>query len=219
MKKNNNNSFNLLQEQSEVFAFSDNIIEGKGEAYGFELIWKGAYKSISGWASYGFSHTDRTFPHIMNGKSFLYDYDRPHSFKTVLNYQVTPKLSYSTSFIVQSGVPKSVENTLQFLYYYDPINNEVIYNPQFTTDYRNNARFPFTMNLDFGLQKQIVEGFGKDLADFLNADQSYFSLSITNLLFFRRNVMLYFPIPELGKYLPMSSSYFPAVSAGYVIKF
>ncbi|MFH1000624.1 MAG: TonB-dependent receptor, partial [Bacteroidota bacterium] len=81
-------SFDLLQDQSQVFAFSDKIIAGEGEAYGIEFMWKGAWKNISGWASYGYSKSTRSFPHIMDGKWYLYDYDRPHSFKTVLNYQI-----------------------------------------------------------------------------------------------------------------------------------
>lgn len=212
-------TFDLLQNMFEAFTFSDKIVAGKGKSMGLEIMYKGAYKKLSGWASYGLSQSKRSFPNIMNGKWHFFDFDRTHSFKTVINYQITERFSYSTSFVVQSGVPKSVETSMQYLFYYDPVNNTTIYNPQFITNYKNNARSPMLLNLHVGIRKEIINGFGRDLADFFNADQSYLTVAITNLLFFRRNVIYYFPIKGYEKYIPLSDSYFPSVSMGYAIKF
>ena len=74
------------------------------------------------------------------------------------------------------------------------------------------------MEWDVGLKKQLRNGIGADLADFLRADKSYLTVSIQNLLFIKRNVLWYFPIGS-DKYLPIGINYLPAVNIGYSIKF
>jgi len=74
------------------------------------------------------------------------------------------------------------------------------------------------IDLSFGIVKRIRKGFGANLAEFLKADGSYLTTTIGNILFFRRNVMWYFPYGG-NKYIPIGLNYFPIVSVGYVIKF
>lgn len=210
--------FDLLQDSYEVFALSDKIVEGTGKSYGMELMWKGSFGQFSGWGSYTLSKSMRSFPNIMNGEEYAYDYDRRHSFKVVMNYQATKRISYSGSFIAQSGIPKSVENTLQMYYMYDPLTGAMTYSPQFTVNKKNATRMPWLLYLDFGLQKKIVSGFGKDLANFFGADESYLVVNVYNALFFRRNVLYYLTAGE-GRFIPMGDNYLPTVSAGYTIKF
>ncbi len=212
-------TFDLLQSQYDAFALSDKIFEGSGETYGMELMWKGQVNRISGWCSYTLARSTRSFPNIMNGKTYLYDYDHLHTLKGVLNFQATKRISYSADFTFQSGVPRSVENSLQMFYMYDPLSGTMIYSPQFTIDQKNSSRMPWIMNVNLGLEKKIVRGFGKDIADFFHAEESYLVVNVCNLLFLRRNVMYYLPIVEAERYVPIGSNYFPAVNAGYTIKF
>lgn len=212
-------TFDLMQDQYEVFALSDKIIAGSGKAYGAELMWNGQLGNITGWASYTLSKSTRSFPHIMDGASYDYDYDRRHSFKAVLNYQATQRISYSMSFIAQSGAPRSIENSLQMYYIYDPLTGSMMYSPQYTVNQKNASRMPWLLYLDFGLQKQLVSGFGNDLARFFDADESYLVLNVYNVLFFRRNILYYIPAAGLGKMIPIGDNYLPSVSAGFTIKF
>jgi hypothetical protein len=212
-------TFDLLQDQYEVFALSDKIVAGTGKAYGAELMWNGRLGNFSGWASYTLSKSTRSFPHIMDGASYDYDYDRRHSFKTVLNYQATQRISYSMSLIAQSGVPRSIENSLQMYYIYDPLTGTMMYSPQYTVNQKNASRMPWLLYLDFGMQKKLATGFGKDLADFFGADESYFVLNLYNVLFFRRNILYYIPAVGLDKMIPIGDNYLPIVSAGFTIKF
>lgn len=213
-------TFDLLQNQYEAFALSDKVVEGTGKTYGVELLWKGSIDQFSGWASYTLSKSTRSFPHIMNGETYDYDYDRRHSFKGVVNYQATKRISYSTAWKIQSGTPRSIENTLQMYYMYDPLTGTMIYSPQYTVNKKNATRMPWLFYLDFGLQKRVVSGFGKNLAEFFNADESYLTLNVYNALFFRRNVLYYFMAGlENYTYIPMGDNYLPTVSAGYTIKF
>lgn len=212
-------TFDLLQDRFDVFALSEKIVAGTGLSYGMELMWDGSFGKFSGWSSYTLSKSTRSFPHIMNGQQYDYDYDRRHSFKAVMNYQATKRISYSASFIAQSGVPRSIENTLQMYFKYDPLTGQMIYSPQYTVARKNASRMPWLFYLDFGLQKQIVTGFGKDLATFFGADESYLVVNVYNALFFRRNVLYYLSAGDLGLYIPMGDNYLPTVSAGYTIKF
>lgn len=212
-------TFDLMQDRFEAFALSDKIIAGTGKSYGVELMWKGSFGKLSGWGSYTLAKSTRSFPNIMNGEEFDYDYDRRHSIKAVLNYQITKRISYSSSFMAQSGVPKSIENTIQSFYTYEPLTGTMNYGSQYTVDKKNASRLPWVFYLDFGLQKRVVSGFGKNLADFFGADESYLIVNVNNVLFFRRNVLYYYALEGLDKFFPVSDSYFPTVSAGYTIKF
>jgi hypothetical protein len=211
-------TFDLNQNQLQANTFSDKLQQGNGKSYGIEVMWKGQYKKLSGWFSYTLSRSTRNYSFIDNGKPFLFDFDRTHSFKSVLNYQVTPDLTYNTSLIVQSGLPKTLETTLQNYYYYNPVSGTISEYPYGVERNNNNARLPMDINLDFGVVKRIRSGFGADLAEFLKADKSYLTVTVGNILFLHRNVMWYFPYG--GKsYIPIGFNYFPTVTFGYVVKF
>ncbi|HAZ01380.1 MAG: hypothetical protein A2W95_04510 [Bacteroidetes bacterium GWA2_40_14] len=212
-------TFDLLQSQFEAFALSKKVFAGSGKTYGTELLIKGQVQKFSGWASYTLARSTRSFPNIMDGKEYLYDYDHLHTFKGVINFQATERISYSADFMFQSGVPRSIENSLQMFYMYEPITGQMIYSPQFTIDQKNSSRMPWTMQINLGLEKKIVRGFGKDLAGFFHADESYLSVNVRNVLFLRRNVMYYLPMMGFDKYIPLGADYLPSVNIGYTIKF
>lgn len=210
--------FNLNLDQLQASSFSDKLEKGNGKSYGIEIMWKGQYKKLSGWMSYGLGRSTRSYPFIKEGKPFLFDYDRTHSLKTVLSYKITDDITYNTSLVVQSGIPKTLETTMQRYYYYDPVSGSLSSYPFGVENSKNNARLPLSIDWDFGVVKRIRNGFGADLAEFLKADRSYLSVTVGNLLFLHRNVSMYFPYGG-KKYIPMGYNYFPTISVGYVIKF
>lgn len=212
-------TFDLLQSPFEAFALSDKIFEGRGETYGLELLWKGKFDRLSGWLSYTLSHSIRSFPNIMNGKTYVYDYDHLHNLKGVISFQATERISYGADFLFQSGKPASVENSFQMFFMHEPITGETYYSPQYTIDQKNSSRMPWIMTINLGMEKRLVDGFGHEIADFFNADESYFVLRVQNILFLRRNVNYYFPILGFDKYFPLGFDYLPVVNAGYTIKF
>ncbi len=212
-------TFDLMQSQFEAYALSNKIFEGQGKTFGAELLAKGQYQKLSGWTSYTLARSTRSFPNIMNGKEYIYDYDHLHTFKGVVNFQATERISYSADFMFQSGVPRSIENSLQMYYMYEPVTGQMIYSPQFTIDQKNSSRMPWIMQINLGLEKKVVRGFGKDIANFFKARESYLIVNVRNVLFLRRNVMYYFPIMGLDRYIPIGSEYFPSVNVGYTLKF
>ena len=211
-------TFDYNISELEAYRFSDKLEAGWGKSYGVELLWKGTWKRLSGWLSYGLSRATRSYAHIMDGKTFLFDYDRMHSFKAMINHQIHPALSYSGTLRIMSGVPKTLETSVKSYFYYDPATNEHSSFPTYVANRKNNARLPLYIRLDVGLKKRIRKGFGAELAEFLGAKESYLNVSFGNLLFLYRNVMLYLPVGE-EKLYGFGSNYIPEFSVGYTIKF
>lgn len=212
-------TFDYNISESEVYRFSEKLRAGQGTSFGLEFLWKGTWEKFSGWVSYGISRATRSYPHIMDGKERLFDYDRTHSFKAVINHQIHPKLSYSSSLQIMSGIPKTIEIAGKSYYYYDPITGTYATYPTYDTPSKNNARLPLYVRLDLGLKKQIRKGFGADLSNFLGAKESYLNFTFGNILFlFHRNVWFYIPIGK-EKLYAVGTNYFPEISVGYTIKF
>lgn len=204
--------------QVEAESFLEKLRLGSGEAYGAELLLKGCWGKTSGWISYGFSKSTRQFPHIMNGKIFCFDYDRPHAFKAVLNHEVNPNLEFSGTFRVMSGVPKTLETSYVQYYYYDPVYNQIAAWPQVVTPVKNNIRLPYLLRLDLGMKKLLRTGFGANLAKYLGADRAYLNFTFGNVLFFiQRDVWFYINLED--ELYGLGTNYLPELSFGYSIQF
>jgi hypothetical protein len=210
-------------DMNNYFGLTNNLQNGNGDAYGIELLLEGKYKKLSGWISYSFAKSSRQYPNsqINDGQRFSFDYNRPHTIKSVVNMQITPDFSLSSSFTYLSGTKRSIETTTQNYYYYDPITNETMSFPMWTTNDKNSTKMPPLINLDFAIKKKLLNGFGKQLANLIHADESYVTVTIRNILFIY--VEMYFPGTGLpgyeDKYIPVGSNYLPSVGASYTLKF
>jgi hypothetical protein len=204
---------------------SNSLLKGKGNAYGVELMLEGKYKKLSGWLSYSYARSFRQYPNsqVNKGERYNFDYNRPHTVKTVVNMQITPTFALNGSFTYLSGARRSIETTTQNYYYYDPITNKTSSFPLWTTNDKNGAKMPPLINLDLAIKKKLLRGIGKQFANLIHADESYVTVTIRNLLFLYRNVEMYFPgagIPGYeDKYIPIGSNYVPSVGASYTLKF
>lgn len=87
------------------------LLQGKGRAYGIELLAKKKTGRLTGWTSYVYSRSERLvdgeFPEeqINNGKYYPSNYDKPHSVKLVGSYRITQRWSFSANFIYGTGRP------------------------------------------------------------------------------------------------------------------
>ncbi|MCK5146033.1 TonB-dependent receptor [bacterium] len=211
-------TFDYYVSELDIYNFADKLIAGTGKAWGIELLWKGNWRTFSGWVGYGYSRSTRQYPHIMDGQEFMFDYDRTHSFKAMIKYQLNSSLSYSSTLRVQSGTPKTLEQGMRQYFYYDPVSNNHASFPLSRTERKNNVRMPLYIRLDVGLQKRLRTGFGANLAEFLGADASYLNFTLGNVLFFHRNVLFYLNFGE-GKQYGFGTNYMPEISMGYTVKF
>ena len=212
-------TFDYNISELEAYRFSDKLKEGRGKSLGVEFLWRGTWNRLSGWLSYGISKATRNYPHIMEGKTFLFDYDRTHSLKAMINHQVHPALSYSGTLRVMSGTPKTIETSTKTYFYYEPFTGQYASSATYFAENKNNARLPLFIRLDLGVKKRLRKGFGAELAEFLGAKESYLKVSFGNLLFpFHRNVWFYLPTDD-DKMYGLGTNYFPSFSTGYTIEF
>jgi hypothetical protein len=87
------------------------ILQGKQDAYGIELMLEKASGQLNGWVSYTFSRSEITvdgaFPwqRINSGEPYPANYDKPHALNLVMNYRVNRRLSLSGNVVYNTGRP------------------------------------------------------------------------------------------------------------------
>jgi len=79
------------------------LIFGKGRAYGLELLLKKQAGSIQGWISYTLSRTEKRIDGINNYTWYPARQDRTHDFAIVLSGRLSQKFSLSANWIYYTG--------------------------------------------------------------------------------------------------------------------
>lgn len=79
------------------------ILSGVGRSYGLEFYLKKKYGRLKGWISYTLARTENKIDGINNGLWYASKYDKTHDFSIVLSYQITDRMSVSTSWIYYTG--------------------------------------------------------------------------------------------------------------------
>jgi hypothetical protein len=201
-----------------ALAQQQTIDQGKGKSYGCEFLMRGEIGKLSGWIGYNYSKGTRNYPLLLNGKTILFDGDQPHNFKTVFLYKLTEEITASSVFQFTSGYPKTWETGMLMHYFYDPLENSLGVTPTSITPTKNNVRYPPRLSWDVGWKKQLRDGFGYHLAEYLGADEAVFSMTIRNLLFLHRDPQWYFYFPNYG-YYGFDFELLPSIIADYSIGF
>lgn len=85
----------------------ENKIEsgGIGKAYGAEMMMKKNTGKWTGSFAYSWSYADRTFAGINGGKTYEFDYNRPHNITLNVNRDLGKKWTMNAVWIWQSGTP------------------------------------------------------------------------------------------------------------------
>ncbi|MFM7488578.1 MAG: carboxypeptidase-like regulatory domain-containing protein [Cytophagales bacterium] len=83
--------------------FENQLVQGKGLAYGLELLIKKETGKLTGWISYTLAKSERQFDEVNEGQWFLARYDRRHNLALVLSYQLSNRWSVSSVFEFISG--------------------------------------------------------------------------------------------------------------------
>ncbi|NOT76943.1 MAG: TonB-dependent receptor [Cyclobacteriaceae bacterium] len=83
--------------------FEKQLIQGKGTAYGLEVLIKKESGKLTGWISYTLSRSERQYDEVNNGLWFLSRYDRRHNGSVVMNYEFAKRWSFSAVFEFISG--------------------------------------------------------------------------------------------------------------------
>lgn len=93
------------------------ILNGKGRAYGLELLFRKNTGDLSGWVSYTISRTEQQTPGrtsseigINDGKWYRSSYDKLHNLSLTTTYKWNDKWSFGSIFTLQSGQPTTYPN-------------------------------------------------------------------------------------------------------------
>lgn len=78
---------------------------GKAWAYGIELMIRKNEGKLNGWISYTYSRSFRKFNDINSGRTYPAPYDSPHDISIVVNYDLSPRLSFSANWVFSTGKP------------------------------------------------------------------------------------------------------------------
>jgi hypothetical protein len=120
------------------------LVFGKGWGYGAEFLIRKKYGKLTGWISYTLSKSKRQFPDINGGNIFLAKQDRPNNIAIVGMYELSPKLTFSATWIFISGNPVTFPSGRYAV--------DGIIVPYYTE--RNGYRMPDYHRLDIGLTLQ-----------------------------------------------------------------
>jgi len=79
------------------------LVYGKGRAYGAEFYLRKQTGKFTGWVSYTWSRSLRTFDQINEGNEFPSRQDRIHDFAIVMMYEINDRLKVSGNWIYYTG--------------------------------------------------------------------------------------------------------------------
>lgn len=87
------------------------LLQGKGRAYGLEILLRKNKGKLNGWIAYTLSRTERKVDgdfseeKINNGDWYRSDYDKPHDLTLVGSYQINKRMSFGANFTYSTGRP------------------------------------------------------------------------------------------------------------------
>ncbi|HEX2975654.1 MAG TPA: hypothetical protein VHO68_06925, partial [Bacteroidales bacterium] len=98
-----------------------NVLQGKQEAYGFEVYIKRSRRKLEGWLSYTYSRSlvkvtgEHSWEKINNGFTYPSDYDIPNSLNAVMNYYFSRRVILSAILTYRTGRPVTYPESVYYL--------------------------------------------------------------------------------------------------------
>lgn len=126
---------------NEITTLKNDLLVGKGKAYGFEFMLRKNNGKFTGWLSYTLSWSDRNFDELNNGNTYFAKYDRRHNLSLVGMYDLNTKWNFGVTQIFSSGNRFTMPTSWYF------INN----NPVKEYSEYNNAQMPNYIRTDISV--------------------------------------------------------------------
>lgn len=95
--------------------FEDELIEGDGEAYGMEFMFRRKFGRLTGWVAYTLSWSKRNFPGLNSGNTYFAKYDRRHYLSTVLMLEMSERVTFSAIWEYTTGARFTGQNGQYFM--------------------------------------------------------------------------------------------------------
>jgi hypothetical protein len=139
---------------NETTTLKNDLLTGKGKAYGLEMMLRKNNGKFTGWLSYTLSWSDRNFDELNNGKTYFAKYDRRHNLSLVGMYDLNLKWNFGVTQIFSSGNRFTMPTSWYF------INN----NPVKEYSEYNNAQMPNYIRTDISVNYFFVKTNKKESA-------------------------------------------------------
>jgi hypothetical protein len=139
---------------NETTTLKNDLLVGKGKAYGFELMLRKNNGKFNGWFSYTLSWSDRNFDELNNGNTYFAKYDRRHNLSLVGMYDLNPKWNFGLTQVFSSGNRFTMPTSWYF------INN----NPVKEYSAYNNAQMPNYIRTDLSVNYFFMKTNTKESA-------------------------------------------------------
>ncbi|HEY6142481.1 MAG TPA: TonB-dependent receptor [Flavobacterium sp.] len=137
---------------NEVTTFKNDLLVGKGTAYGLEAMLQKNNGKFKGWLSYTLSWSNRNFEGINNGNAYFAKYDRRHNLSLVGMYDLNLKLNFGITQIFSSGNRFTMPTSWYFM------NN----NPVKEYSEYNNAEMPNYIRTDLSVNYFFIKNSKKE---------------------------------------------------------
>ena len=95
--------------------FENELLQGTGDAWGFEFMLKKQSGKLTGWISYTLSWSTRDFEDLNKGKKYWAKYDRRHTGSIVTEYELSKRWSVSAVWVYQTGSRFTAQNGQYFM--------------------------------------------------------------------------------------------------------
>lgn len=122
------------------------LLNGKGRAYGFELMVRKQKGKLTGWIGYTLARTERQVDQINQSEWYPANWDKMHDISVVGAYELNPRWTVSANFAFMSGRPVTYPDAR---YGFDGI---II--PNYSN--RNGARMPTYHRLDLSADYHLT---------------------------------------------------------------
>lgn len=147
--------------QTEYTALTDNLIQGKGHAKGFEIDLTFNHHALFARANYTLSESKRKFAEINNGQAFNPPYDVKHNVVINFSYQISPRLLLNTLWTFSSGVYTTFPKGLVVAHNIGDIQDRPILIPVYTDRYNyklpNNHRLDASLDYKFNYRQLLFK--------------------------------------------------------------
>lgn len=139
---------------NEITTLKNDLLVGKGKAYGLEMMLRKNNGKFTGWLSYTLSWSDRDFDELNNGKTYFAKYDRRHNLSIVGMYDLNAKWNFGVTQVFSSGNRFTMPTSWYF------VNN----NPVKEYSEYNNAQMPNYFRTDLSVNYFFLKTNKKESA-------------------------------------------------------
>ena len=138
------------------------VVIGKGWAYGIDLQLNKNYGAFTGWLSYSYLFTRRQYEEKNGGRAFSPKFERPHQLNIVINSSLSDDWLIGATFILASGQPFTIPRQVYYVEDFRIINYGDIYS----------FRLPTYNRMDLSFTRRW-ESWGVKFETFLNLYNVY----------------------------------------------